>query len=92
MFFGIAIAAMLFLFVARIAIVAFVIAAALSIVYAVFRRVKDFISYDRYGEPYHKRPRHPRMDNYRNHGMESFYNDLQRRGGQHQTIQVVEVR
>ncbi len=52
MFFGIAIAAILFLFVARVAIFAFIIAAIMSIIYAVYRRVKDFITYDRYGEYY----------------------------------------
>ena len=52
MFFGLTVAVILFLFVARIALFAFFIAAVLSIVYAVFRRLKDFITYDRYGDPY----------------------------------------
>lgn len=55
MFFGLSIAFMLFFFVARIAIVAFIAAAVMSIIYAVFRRVKDFVTYDSYGEPYMKR-------------------------------------
>jgi hypothetical protein len=57
MFFGLSIAFMLFFFVARIAIVAFIAAAIMSIIYAVFRRVKDFVTYDSYGEPYMKRQR-----------------------------------
>jgi len=52
MFFGIAVVAILFLFVARVAIFAFIIAAIMSITYAVFRRVKDFITYDRFGNHY----------------------------------------
>ena len=52
MFFGIAVGVILFLFVARIAIMAFIIAGIMSIVYAIYRRLKDFITYDRYGEYY----------------------------------------
>lgn len=52
MFFGIAVAIIVFSFLIRVAFSAFIIAAVLSIVYAVFRRVKDFVTYDRYGEPY----------------------------------------
>ncbi len=91
MFFGVAIGAMLLLFVARIAIVAFVIAAAMSIVYAIFRRLKDFISYDRYGEPYHRRSGHPRMNRYKNHGMEPFFHDFEGRGSANPNIKVVEI-
>lgn len=52
MFFGLTVAVILFLFVARVALVAFFIAAVLSVIYAVFRRLKDFITYDRYGDHY----------------------------------------
>ena len=52
MFFGISVAVILFLFVARVALFAFFIAAVLSIGYAVFRRLKDFITYDRFGKHY----------------------------------------
>lgn len=52
MFFGIAVAVIVFSFVIRVAFAAFVIAAIMSIIYAVFRRLKDFVTYDRYGEPY----------------------------------------
>ena len=92
MFFGIAIGVILLMFVARIAIVAFVFAAIASIIYAIFRRVKDFITYDRYGQPYHRGYSQASMNNYRNYGMESFYNDYYRRGAPEQTVQVVEVK
>jgi hypothetical protein len=52
MFFGLAIAIMLFFFVAKVMFIAFVVAAVMSIMYAVFRRVKDFVTYDRYGNSY----------------------------------------
>ena len=52
MFFGIAVGVFLFLFVARIAIMAFIIAGIMSIVYAIYRRLKDFVTYDRYGDYY----------------------------------------
>ena len=55
MFFGLSIAIILFSFIARIAIVAFIAAGIMSIVYAVYRRMKDFVTYDRFGEPYMKR-------------------------------------
>lgn len=93
MFFGIAVGVILLLFVARIAIVAFIVAAILSLVYAVYRRIRDFITYDRYGQPYHRGGfRHARMDSFRNHGMESFYNEWNRRGTTSQPIQVVEIK
>lgn len=57
MFFGLSIAFMLFFFVAKIAIVAFIAAAIMSVIYAVFRRLKDFVTYDSYGEPYMRRQR-----------------------------------
>lgn len=62
MFFGIAIAIIIFSFLIRVAFAAFVFAAVMSIIYAIFRRVKDFVTYDRYGEPYMKRQQfRPRM-------------------------------
>ncbi len=54
MFFGLAIAVMLFSFMAKIVFVAFIAASIMSIVYAIYRRVKDFITYDSYGEQYSK--------------------------------------
>ena len=54
MFFGMAIAIMFFLFVARVVVFAFIAAAFMSIIYAVYRRLKDFITYDRFGEYYLK--------------------------------------
>ncbi len=52
MFFGITVGIILFLFVARIVFVAFIVAAVMSVIYAVYRRLRDFITYDRYGEYY----------------------------------------
>ena len=52
MFFGIAVGLILFFFIARVAILAFIIAGIMSIIYAVYRRMKDFITYDRYGDYY----------------------------------------
>ena len=52
MFFGLAIGVILFLFLARIVIIAFIVAAVMSILYAMFRRIRDFITYDRNGEYY----------------------------------------
>ncbi len=52
MFFGMSIAVILFFFVAKVVFVAFIAAVIMSILYAVFRRLKDFVTYDRYGEYY----------------------------------------
>ena len=62
-FFGVAIAILLFFFVVRIAIMAFIIAAVMSIIYAVYRRIRDYITYDRYGDPYIPEYRYARMSN-----------------------------
>ncbi len=51
-FFVMAIGIMLLFFVAKVVFVAFVAAAMMSILYAIYRRVRDFITYDRYGESY----------------------------------------
>lgn len=80
MFFGIAVAIIVFGFVIRVAFTAFVIAAVLSIIYAVFRRLKDFVTYDRYGEPYiQKRQYQPRIQRQTYHEVEPlFYEQPQR--------------
>ena len=75
MFFGIALGAILLLFVARVAILAFVIAAIMSITYAVYRRVKDFITYDRYGEYYIPEYKTARISHYRNQEVEPLFNE-----------------
>ena len=68
MFFGLSLAIMLFFVVAKFFVFAFVAAAVMSIIYAVFRRLKDFISYDTYGAPY--------MNGYqKNHRMQSSWSD-----------------
>ena len=51
-FFGLSIALILFFFVAKILVYAFIIAAVLSIGYAIIRRIRDFITYDRNGDYY----------------------------------------
>jgi len=51
-FFVMAIGIMLLFFVAKVVFMAFVAAAMMSILYAVYRRVRDFITYDRYGKSY----------------------------------------
>ena len=89
-FFGIAIAILLFFFVVRIAIMAFVIAAIMSIVYAVFRRIKDYISYDRYGDPYIPEYRYARMSSpMRNKVEPLFHNEPSRPTSHRKNIQYI---
>jgi len=75
MFFGLSLAIMLFFFVARFFVFAFIAATIMSIVYAVFRRLKDFINYDRYGKPYLRRyeARQNIMSNWNNEVEPLFY-------------------
>ncbi len=74
MFFGLAIGIMLFFFLAKIVVIAFIAAAVMSIIYAVFRRLKDFITYDRYGEYYIPRyNNHPRFNNNWNDEVEPLF-------------------
>lgn len=77
MFFGFSIAIILFMFVARIAFVAFIAAGIMSIVYAIYRRMKDFITYDRYGEPYMERAysHQPRMGYNGQNRVEPLFNE-----------------
>jgi len=78
MFFGIAVAIIVFSFLIRVAFTAFVVAAVLSIVYAVFRRMKDFVTYDRYGEPYFSKHQHqPRMQRQAYQEVEPLFYDNQ---------------
>lgn len=63
MFFGLSIGIMLFLFLARVAFVAFIAAGIMSIIYAVYRRIKDFVTYDRYGEYYIQVDNRRRLEN-----------------------------
>lgn len=80
MFFGIAVAVILFSFAIRVAFTAFIIAAVMSIIYAVFRRLKDFVTYDRYGEPYMQQHQYqPRMQRQTYQDVEPlFYETTQR--------------
>lgn len=76
MFFGLSVAIILFMFLARVAFVAFIAAAVMSIGYAVFRRVKDFITYDRYGEPYFKKHHYqPQIEKSRSSAIEPLFNE-----------------
>jgi hypothetical protein len=77
MFFGLSLAIMLFFFVAKFFVFAFIAAAIFSIIYAVFRRIKDFITYDRNGEYYIKGyETNPRFSPYRDNSVEPlFYGD-----------------
>ena len=81
MFFGLAIGIMLFLFLAKVIFVAFIAAAIMSIVYAIFRRLKDFVTYDRFGDPYMQRYNPaPGLYNNRNNEVEPlFYESIPRR-------------
>ena len=75
MFFGMAVGVILFLFLARIVFVAFIAAAILSIVYAIYRRVRDFITYDRYGDYYIKGYDSPRLNNSWKNGVEPLFDE-----------------
>ena len=75
MFFGIAVGLILFFFIARVAIFAFILAAIMSIVYAIFRRVKDFITYDRYGRYYIPEYRRERLPYYERNGVEPLFHE-----------------
>lgn len=54
MFFALAIGIIIFSFLAKVVFMAFIAAVIMSIVYATYRRIKDFITYDQYGEYYMK--------------------------------------
>lgn len=75
MFFGIAVVAILLLFIARVAIFAFIIAAIMSITYAVYRRIKDFITYDRYGEYYIPEYKTSRIRSHQHNEIEPLFNE-----------------
>ena len=53
-FFCLVIGITLLLFVVRVVFFAFIVASIMSIFYAIYRRIKDFVTYDRYGEYYIK--------------------------------------
>ncbi len=74
MFFGLSLAIMLFFFIAKFFVFAFIAAAIMSIIYAVFRRLKDFITYDRFGEYYIQGyDSNPRFSNKWNNGVEPLF-------------------
>lgn len=92
MFFGLAIGIILFLFVARILFFAFIVAAVMSIAYAIFRRIRDFITYDRFGEHYipEYRNQHGLNINMNNEVEPLFHNDYSKRVNPIKNIQFVE--
>ena len=75
MFFGIAVGLILFFFLARVAILAFIIAGVMSIVYAIYRRLKDFITYDRYGRYYIPDYRNERNSYHLNNRVEPLFHE-----------------
>jgi hypothetical protein len=92
MFFGLAIGIILFLFVARVLFFAFIAAAIMSILYAIYRRVRDFISYDRYGEPYFQEYDRPyaMKQNWTEEAEPLFYGDYSNPHQKSRKIQFVE--
>jgi hypothetical protein len=92
MFFGIAIAIIVFGFVIRVAFSAFIIAAVMSIIYAIYRRVKDFITYDRYGEYYiQKQEYRPKMQGQTYQEVEPLFYEQAQRQTMKSKAQFVEV-
>ncbi len=91
MFFVTAMAVLFFLFIARMAFVAFIAAAVMSIIYAVYRRLKDFITYDRFGEPYiSRRYHHQRLNRKWSHEVEPlFYGSTPKRRSKIENIQFI---
>jgi len=80
MFFGISVGVILLLFAIRVAFVAFIAAAIMSIFYAIYRRIKDFVTYDRYGEYYIKGYNNSNIKSYWNNGVEPlFYESISSR-------------
>ena len=75
MFFGISVGLIIFFFMARVAIFAFIIAGIMSIVYAIYRRMKDFITYDRYGEYYIPEYRYAETKHELNNGVEPLFHE-----------------
>jgi hypothetical protein len=92
MFFGIAVAIIVFSFVIKVAFSAFIIAAVMSIVYAIYRRVKDFATYDRYGEPYFSKHQYqPKMQPQAYQKVEPlFYNNQPQRQHTMKSSRIIE--
>lgn len=92
MFFGLAIGIILFLFLARVLLFAFIIAAVMSIIYAIFRRLKDFITYDRYGNHYIPEYERTSRGNFEriNETEPLFYDENPRQYRENRNIQFVE--
>ncbi len=93
-FFGLSLAIMLFFFVAKFFVFAFIAASIMSIVFAVFRRLKDFITYDRFGERYIKGyDQHPRFAYQYNNEVEPlFYGSAARQRNGNEAIHFVDIK
>lgn len=78
MFFGIAIAVMLFLFVARVALVAFVFAAIATVIFAAIKGLKNMAGgYERGPGYYARRYDQAGMSPFRNNAVEPLFHDFQ---------------
>ena len=83
MFFFLVIGVMLLMSVAKIAFFAFIVASIMSIFYAIYRRIKDFITYDSYGEHYIKSHARSNMESkWTNKAEPLFYEDF----AKHRTV------
>ena len=77
MFFGIAIGIMVLLFVARIALIAFVFAAIATVVYTAFRGLRRLAFEDHYASGYDtRRYSGPSNINYAPYGIEPLFHDV----------------
>ncbi|MFK7969020.1 MAG: hypothetical protein AB8F95_01575 [Bacteroidia bacterium] len=80
MFFGVAIGIMVFLFVARIAFVALIAAAVMTIGYAIFRKAKSFMAYGQHRSGYDPHGYYDaRMSGAYNRTAEPLFHDIQSR-------------
>ena len=67
---------MIFFFIARVALIAIVFAAIMTVAYGAFKGIKNMFSYDRNGEAYYTR-RHEGMGmgNYHSKGVEPLFDE-----------------
>lgn len=93
MFFGLAIALVLFFFVAKIMFIAFVVAAAASIMYAVFSRLKHYFTNGSYDNSYvGTSPQDSQMSYSQHNGVEPLFQEkFIRRNPKITNVQYVDV-
>ena len=94
MFFVLAVGIILLSFIVRVAFIAFIMAAVMSILYAVFRRIRDFITYDRYGKPYFQQyeTRYGLSNDWNNEAEPLFYDGFSRQYAPTENIRYIETR